>query len=111
MLTAAAVQRLKPGPKVREIADRDGLRLVIQPSGSKSWAMRFRRPDGRPGNLTVGPCDLATQAEPAFGRPLTLAGARQIAAEINRQRGAGIDVIAEKRHARTTSADATFMAV
>src|SRR3954462_9569684 len=86
MLTAAAVQRLKPGSKVREIPDRDGLRLVIQPSGSKSWAMRFRRPDGRPGNLTLGTCDLSTQAEPSLGRPMTLAGARQIAAEVNRKR-------------------------
>jgi integrase len=111
MLTAAAVQRLKPGPKVREIPDRDGLRLVIQPSGSKSWAMRFRRPDGRPGNLTLGRCDLSTRAEPALGRPLTLAGARQLAAEINRKRAAGVDVITEKQQARTTNTDATFTAV
>jgi hypothetical protein len=44
--TAAAIQKLKPGNKRIEIPDGgSGLRLVIQVSGHKSWAMRFRRPD------------------------------------------------------------------
>jgi hypothetical protein len=41
-LTAAAVVKLKPGKKRREVPDggAPGLRLVSQPSGHKSWAMR-----------------------------------------------------------------------
>src|SRR5262249_26313228 len=34
-----------------------GLRLVIQPSGSKSWCVRFRRPGGKPAKLTLGSAD------------------------------------------------------
>jgi integrase len=37
-----------------------------------------------------------------------LAGARQLAAEINRKRAAGIDVIAEKKRVQTTAAENTF---
>jgi hypothetical protein len=44
-LSTAAVERLKPDPLKRlEIADagKPGLYLVIQPSGRKSWAVRYR---------------------------------------------------------------------
>jgi hypothetical protein len=46
ILTAAAVRQFKPGAERREIPDgaSPGLRLVIHPSGARSWAMRFRRP-------------------------------------------------------------------
>ena len=59
-LTAAAVAKLKPAAVRREIADGGcpGLYLVIQPSGKKSWAMRFRRPSGKQGKLTLGGVDL-----------------------------------------------------
>jgi integrase len=104
-LTAAAVRALKPDPRKvrREVADggAPGLHLVIQPSGAKSWAMRFRRPGGRPGKLTLGPVDLSgkeTEAEPVPGAPLTLAGARSLAAEVQRQRALGRDVIADWHH-------------
>jgi hypothetical protein len=55
-LTAASVARLKADAQRREVLDGacQGLYLVIQPSGVKSWAMRFRRPDGRQGKLTLG---------------------------------------------------------
>ena len=77
ILTAASVKKLSPGVKRREVPDGSGgLRLVIQTSGHKSWAMRFRRPDGRSANLTLGPVDLIGDEmadDPVVGQPLTLA--------------------------------------
>jgi integrase len=110
VLTTAAVKKYQPTHKRHEIRDGGarGLFLVIQPSGSKSWAMRFRRPDGTPGKLTLGVVDLAgkeMQGEPVLGAPLSLAGARVLASEVNRQRAMGCDVIADyaiakhRRHA------------
>jgi hypothetical protein len=53
VLTAAAVAKYAAHPsRRREVPDSKApsLYLVIQPktSGARSWAMRFRRPDGRP---------------------------------------------------------------
>ena len=61
VLTSAAVLKYKAQKVRREIADAKavGLFLVVQPSGSKSWALRFRKPDGRPAKMTLGPVDLA----------------------------------------------------
>jgi integrase len=109
MLTAAAVKNYRPGKVRREIPDAGcvGLHLVIQPSGVKSWAVRLRRPDGRPAKLTLGTCDAAgreAEGEPAIGGHLTLAAARRLAAEVCRQRALGrdpaADRIAEKRRGR-----------
>jgi integrase len=104
MLTAAAIAKLKPSKRVvREISDAGcpALRLVIQPSGSKSWAMRFRRIGGQQGNLTLGPVDLSNKtSEPVIGAPLTLPAARALAAEVHRQRAMGIDVIAVRHRER-----------
>ena len=71
-LTAAAVKKYTAKAKRREIPDALGLYLVIQakPSGAKSWALRFRRPDGRPAKLTLGPVDLSareTRDDPVIG--------------------------------------------
>lgn len=96
VLTAASVAKVRPGARKLEIPDGgsggSGLRLVVQVSGHKSWAMRFRRPDGRSANLTLGPVDLTGDEpadEPTIGQPLTLAGARRLAASIARQRAMG----------------------
>ena len=56
VLTAASVMRLKPNPRKRlEVPDAivPGLYLVIQPSGVKSWAVRYRH-RGQPRKLTIG---------------------------------------------------------
>jgi integrase len=67
--------RSLPAPeKRREIPDDriTGLYLVVQPSGAKSWAVRYRA-DGAPRKLTLGPypaVDLATarkRAQEALG--------------------------------------------
>lgn len=93
-LTAVAVKRFQSGKRRREIRDGGctGLHLVVQTSGHKSSAMRFRRPSGKPAKLTLGPVDLSgreTNADPVIGAPLTLASARGLAAEVHRQRARG----------------------
>jgi integrase len=99
-LTAIAVKSFKSGKVRRELPDGGcpGLYLVIQTSGQKSWALRFRRPNGKPAKLTLGPLDLSGKeapAQPAIGHPLTLASARALAAELGRQRVRGRDVVAD----------------
>lgn len=100
--TAATLGQYKPSAKVREISDAGlpMLRLRIQPrpSGSRSWVMRFRRPGGRSGILTLGPVQLGPEItdEPVIGAPLTLGQARQLAQQIARKRATGVDVITEQ---------------
>jgi integrase len=107
VLTSAAVERYRPAKQRREIRDlgAQGLYLVVQPGGGKSWCLRFRRPgsDGRPGKLTLGPVDISGKempANPVMGAPLTLAGARALASEVHRQRAMGRDVIADHAAAK-----------
>ena len=100
VLTAAAAKNHRPGKARREIPDGGcpGLHLVIQPSGRRSWAMRLRRPDGKPAKLTLGPVDLSGQeaeSEPVIGAPLTLASARRLVAELHRERARGRDVVSD----------------
>lgn len=85
-LTAVAVNNAKSeGGKRREIADgaAPGLRLVIQPSGSKSWAFRYERPGGAGAKVTLGPA--------AGVGALSLADARQRVGELRRGMTAGAD--------------------
>lgn len=53
-LTAKKIENIKPGPARQEIADGGcrGLYLVVQPSGRKSWAVRYRFA-GKPRKLTL----------------------------------------------------------
>lgn len=74
MLTDLGIKRLPLPDKRREVPDGKigGLYLVAQPSGAKSWALRYRI-DGVPKKLTIGPypaLDLATarkRAQEALG--------------------------------------------
>jgi integrase len=54
-LTAKAVEKAQSGDKRVEIPDGivAGLYLVVQPSGAKSWALRYRQA-GKPVKLTLG---------------------------------------------------------
>ena len=55
-LTKLGVENIQPDAKShREIPDAglSGLYLIVQPSGSKSWAVRYRL-HGRPANMTLG---------------------------------------------------------
>src|ERR671916_1035127 len=69
-LTIQSIERIKPDPaKRREIPDGllVGLYFVIQPSGARSWAVRYRH-GGKPRKLTLGgypALDLGTARERA----------------------------------------------
>src|SRR5215471_4433750 len=54
-LTVRAVEAVRPGAERREIADGflPGLYLVVQPTGAKSWAVRYRH-HGQPRKFTLG---------------------------------------------------------
>jgi Arm DNA-binding domain len=99
IFTQAAVEKLKPTGKRRVIRDgaSTALFLIIQPSGHKSWMMRFRRGDGA-AKIFLGPLDISGRrhdGEPEIGQPLALIQARMLAAKINADRAAGRDVVAE----------------
>jgi len=124
-LTGTAVAKLTPRGQRREIADSlaPGLYLIIQPRprGTKSWALRFRRPDGRTAKMVLGRVDLSqteTADELTLGGALTLRQARELANRIDRERARGVDVIgqrkAEKHRERAAAVDraaTTFGAV
>jgi integrase len=101
VLTAVATKNHRPSKRTRrEVPDGGcaGLYLVVQTSGHKSWALRFRRPNGRTAKLTLGPVDLSGKEaadDPVVGTPLTLVSARRLAAEVHRQRARGRDVVAD----------------
>ena len=79
VLTDVAVRNAKGGTVRQEIPDggQRGLYLIIQPNGSKSWAIRYRH-HGVPRKMTL-------QAG------LSLAAARKLAAEAMFQVAQGID--------------------
>lgn len=91
-LTAARIESVKPVSVRREYPDGKvtGLYFVIQPSGAKSWALRYRVA-GKTVKLTLG-------AYPA----LDLAAARRKAEEARGAVAAGKDPAAEKRAVRET---------
>lgn len=103
-LTVAGISQYKPGRVRRELRDSlaPSLYLVIQPkpSGAMSWALRFRRPDGRPAKLTLGPVDLSgreTKDDAVIGGALTVGQARELATKISRERARGLDVVEERK--------------
>jgi integrase len=104
-LTDGAIRRYVPGKQRRRIRDggAQSLYLIVEPTGVKSFEMRFRRPDGRPAKIRLGRYTTTRDSEehPVIGQQLTLAAARQVAAEVQRRRALGEDVIGEhkaKRH-------------
>ena len=95
-LTARSVEITKPANERREIPDGllSGLYLVIQPSGARSWAVRYRD-HGRPCKHTLG---RATRRS-ISPRPASLRVAALRAVAEGRDPGR------EKRLARVTKAD------
>src|SRR5262249_20264675 len=92
-LTDIAIQKLKPGAKRYEKPDSGarGLRVVVQPSGRKSFAVRYRNAAGRARKLTL----------PAG---ITLAAARKLAADALLEVAQGRDPGSAKREARGDAA-------
>jgi integrase len=108
VLTPIAVKAAKPkrngdGEMVRaEYPDRGcrGLFLVVQPSGVKSWALRYRF-GGISKKLTLGA--VADHEAPGLIDAFTLAGARKAAADARHRVEQGIDPAAQKRTAKAAS--------
>jgi hypothetical protein len=92
-LTAKALENLKPGSRRREIPDggMPGLYLIVQPSGKRSWAYRYRFA-GRPRKLTLGPCP-----------GVDLKSARELARDALRKVAGGTDPGAEKKAAKSAA--------
>ena len=103
VLTAVSVRNTKPTGRRREIPDAGcaGLHLVVQPSGAKSWAVRYRI-GGQTRKLTLGPVleKDASDLPPALGNALTLAGARKLATEALFEVRQGSDPAATKKEAK-----------
>lgn len=100
-LTAIALEKMKPAATRQEIPDGKvrGLYHVVQSSGARSWAFRYRaRIDGRPRKLTLG-------SYPGT----TLEAARRAAVVAMQSVAAGNDPAADKAAAlkavRTPAAD------
>jgi integrase len=94
-LNVRTVESVKPAAERREIPDGllPGLYLVIQPSGSRSWAVRYRH-HGHPCKYTIG-------RYPA----IDLASARKLASAALRAVAEGRDPTQEKKQARPAKAD------
>ncbi len=92
-LTALAIERLQPGAARREVPDGlvAGLYLVVQPSGAKSWACRYRAA-GAPRKLTLGKYP-----------GIDLKAARELAQRALVEAAGGKDPAAGKKAARTVA--------
>ena len=90
-LTAKSVENIKPRSARQEIPDGGcrGLYLVVQTSGLKSWAVRYRY-EGRPKKLTLD-------------RALTLAAARKAATDALHELAQGRDPAALQFEARASA--------
>jgi integrase len=101
-LTDIAIRALKPGPERQEIPDLGcrGLYVVVQPSGARSFAVRYRFA-GRGCKLTLAP-------------GVSLAGARKLAADAMFEVAQGRDPAAAKRavkQAQRLVREVTFAAI
>src|SRR5215831_2485239 len=94
-LTVRSVEALKPRPVRQEIPDSflPGLYLIAQPTGAKSWAVRYRH-NGATRKFTLG-------AYPA----IDLKAARELGSKALRAVAEGRDPGREKFLARTANAD------
>jgi integrase len=105
-LTTAAINCLKPRQDRYEVSDAASpLRLVVYPSRRKVFIVRYRRPDGRPAKLTLGRYMEGGEhaGAPVIGAPLSLAGARELAASALRAKAHGRDLAAERQAAKEVS--------
>src|SRR5438477_8415505 len=89
-LTTKAVEAIKPTTARKEIPDAllPGLYLIVQPSGARSWAVRYRH-NGKPRKHTLGPF-------PA----IDLKAARTLGAKALRAVAEGTDPAIEKQALR-----------
>lgn len=98
-LTARAVEATKPTEVRKEIPDGglSGLYLVVQPTGKKSWALRYRF-ENKPRKMTLGRCGV-----------LNLAAARDAARVALGVLDGGIDPADHKRRVRADTSVRTLL--
>jgi integrase len=106
----AKARRQDGKPVLTEIADGGcrGLRLVVHPTGHRSWILRYRRPDGRTAKLTLGPAIVVRKGDPVPEHALTLALARKQTADALHQLALGIDPGIEKAASKKPATHITF---
>lgn len=100
VLTVQSVERYKPDPSRRlELPDAvlPGLYLIVQPSGLKSWAIRYRI-DGRPRKFTIG-------RYPLFDVASARARAREALHLVATGRDPYVVKLAEAQASRSAAAD------
>jgi integrase len=105
VLTPLGVKNARAGSARREIPDVcKGLHLVVQPSGAKSWAFRYRFA-GKPRKLTIGPVYSGKDEPetPALDQANTLAGARKLASDAALKVAKGIDPARHKKREKETA--------
>ena len=91
MLTQLQITSAKPKAKPYNVADAQGLVLVVQTNGSKLWRFRYRY-GGRQKTLHLGPWP-----------SISLADARQKCREARKGVAAGVDPVLEKKRAKITA--------
>ena len=84
-LTDTAIRATKPREKPYKVYDRDGLFLLVNPSGSKLWRWRYRF-DGKEKLMALGEYPVVNLAE---ARERHFAARKMLAA--------GIDPMAERK--------------
>lgn len=111
-LTAKVIEQAKAKADRYEKADStSGLYLVVQPSGAKSWALRFRSPIERDKTgqrkakkLTLGTVSLSpSKAPPTIGGPLTLTQARMLATAAIETVRQGVDPTMTRREEKAAA--------
>jgi integrase len=101
-LTDTAIRNLKPAEKAFKLSDERGLFLLVQPSGSKLWRLKYRF-DGKEKKLAIG-------IYPETG----LKEAREKREEARKLLASGVDPAAEKARealTRKIQSDNTFRAI
>jgi integrase len=122
-LTPVAIKNLRRRAKLYEVPDGGcrGLRIIVQVSGHRSWAVRYRF-QGAPRKFTLGPVLIEDRARdihpdvggtpPVLDTPLSLTDARWLATQALRQVKSGIDPAAVKQQAlRSAPANDTVQAI
>lgn len=87
MLTDAALKSLKPRDKIYKVADRDGMYVIVQPTGSITFRLDYRL-NGRRETLTLGRYG---------GAGLSLARAREKLIDAKRAIAEGLSPALEKQ--------------
>ena len=90
MLSETQIKNLKPKDKAYKIADRDGLYLLVTPSGTKSFRFNYRI-NGRYETLTFG----------RWKEQVTLSEARQKLLEAKRLIAQGVSPSIEKKRSKS----------